>query len=424
MSLTAILTLAAGSALSAYSGGTGDPNTPYQIANVADFQQLSATPTDWNKSFILTANIDLTGLTFTKAPIAPDTSTSSGFQGTPFTGVFDGNGHIISNLTITAYASDYIGLFGYVGTSGKIRNLGVENVNIAGRFDVGGLVGENYLSTITDCYATGSVSGTDTVGGLVGGIHYLGMVTRCYATGSVSGNYEVGGLVGYNYDSGTVTYCYATGSVSGTGQYSSAIGGLVGYNYSSCKVTNCYATGSVSGTGQNFGGLVGLNYCPITNCYATGAVSGGSNVGGLVGKNSGWLTACYWDTQTSGKSFGVGYNTSTQIYIGVTGKTTAKMKTKSTFTFYDYPWSSGWNFTAIWAICEGTNYPRLLWSIPAADLVCPDGVNFADYSFFAERWQDTNCAANNDCDGTDLDVSGAIDWKDMMIFCQHWLEGI
>ena len=94
--------------------------------------------------------------------------------------------------------------------------------------------------------------------------------------------------------------------------------------------------------------------------------------------------------------------------------TDAQMKQQSSFV--------GWDFTTIWAICEGTNYPRLLWSIPAADLVCPDGVNFADYSFFAERWMNTNCASNDNCDGTDFDFSGTVDTADLKIFCNDWLQ--
>jgi hypothetical protein len=57
------------------------------------------------------------------------------------------------------------------------------------------------------------------------------------------------------------------------------------------------------------------------------------------------------------------------------------------------------------------------------DFVCPDGVDFADYSFFAERWLNTNCASNNNCDGADLDLSGTVDIADLEILCDHWLKG-
>jgi pimeloyl-ACP methyl ester carboxylesterase len=181
----------------AYSGGNGSAGNPYKITNVANFQQLSATPTDWNKFFILTANINLTGLTFTQAPIAPG-------QGTPFTGVFDGNGHTIFNLSIGGYPHSYVGLFGYIGTGGQVRNMGLENVSVDGSDYVGELVGKNG-GTLTSCYATGSVIGDFNIGGLVGYNEY-GSITDCYATGTVGGYDSVGGLVGWNNDS--LTSCF------------------------------------------------------------------------------------------------------------------------------------------------------------------------------------------------------------------------
>ena len=92
------------------------------------------------------------------------------------------------------------------------------------------------------------------------------------------------------------------------------------------------------------------------------------------------------------------------------------MKQQASFT--------NWDFSDVWAICETTNYPRLRWSIPAADFACPDGVSFIDYTFFAERWLDTNCASSNNCDGTDFDSSGTVDIDDLKVFCNYWLEGI
>jgi hypothetical protein len=366
-----------------YPGGSGTPEDPYQIADANDLLALAGTTTDYDKCFILTADIDLQGQVFTTAVIAPDTSTEWDFQGTPFTGIFDGNGHVISYLTITASATNYIGLFGYV-SGGEIRNLGIENANIEGYYFVGGLVGVN-AGTLTACYATGSVSGTgEYVGGLVGGNG--GTLTGCYATASVSGWDYVGGLVGYN-ESGSITSCYATGSVSGN-YY---VGGLVGYNY----------------------------YGTLTTCYATGWVTGGYDVGGLVGYNdSGTVTACFWDTETSGTSDGVG-NVDPDP-AGAMGKNTVDMKTLSTFT------SAGWDFDNIWAICEGMNYPKLSWQIPpVGDFTCPDGVDFIDFAIFANAWLSDPTQVNWDlrCDIAEPPDS-VIDILDLAIFAQHWLEGL
>ena len=183
----------------AYSGGSGEPNNPYQISNVSDWNDLMHTSSDWNKYFIMTADVNLYGVTLT--PVGNDS--------TQFTGVFDGNDNIISNAVINQPGSWYVGLFGYVGSGGQIRNLGVENVNITGRDFVGGLVGWNE-GTLTSCYVTGLVTGTGTVnpciGGLVG-VNYSGSLTACYATGSVSGTHNVGGLVGGS-DYGTLIDCF------------------------------------------------------------------------------------------------------------------------------------------------------------------------------------------------------------------------
>jgi hypothetical protein len=93
------------------------------------------------------------------------------------------------------------------------------------------------------------------------------------------------------------------------------------------------------------------------------------------------------------------------------------MQTESTFT------DAGWDFVNIWDICEGTNYPKLVWQIPPGDFLCPDGVNLFDYSFFASLWAEDNCAASNDCDGRDLDLLGSVDIKDLRIFADNWLKG-
>ena len=444
------------------NSNTGTPDDPYRIATKADLLTMAADTSYYSKCFILMADIDLAGQVFTTAIVAPDTSTSSSFQGT-----FDGNDHKITNFTINGGSNnDFLGLFGQIGNGGLVKNLGIENFtvssslisyNIGGLSGgnsgniiacysagvvsgssnsqyVGGLVGSNSSGTITACHAIGAVSGSQYVGGLVGYNNSGGSIINCYSTGAVSGSQYVGGLVGSN-SSGTITACYATGTVSGP-QY---VGGLVG-NSISGTITACYATGAVSGSSNSYcvGGLVGGNGLgSINNCYSTGVVSGSYGVGGLVGRNikdRGSISNCYSTGAVSGSSdVGglVGYNNAASIISNSfwdmetssqptsaagTGLSTLQMKQQASFI--------GWDFTTLWAICDGTNYPRLQWQIPAGDFVCPDGVNFADYSFFAEHWLDTNCAANNNCNGTDLDVSDSVDWTDMMIFCQHWLEGI
>lgn len=103
---------------------------------MANWQELMTTAADWGSYFILTADVDLGGLSLTRV----------GDIYREFTGIFDGNNNIISNAVINLPSTVDIGLFGYVGRGGQIHNLGVKNVNITGFSIVGGLVGENHGS--------------------------------------------------------------------------------------------------------------------------------------------------------------------------------------------------------------------------------------------------------------------------------------
>ena len=375
---------------------------PYLIEDFFDFEAFAHRTKYWASGVHTRMTCDLNlaydpnmvPITYTTAVIAPYTNNSSyPYQDNPFKGIFDGDGHVISNLTIdTAGAdNDYLGLFGQIdGSNAEVKNLGLENVIITGGIDsdyLGGLCGSN-SGTISNCYSTGSVTGDDRLGGLCGlnwalvnsegTVYYTGTITNCYSTGSVSGDYYLGGLCGYNYSTitncystssvsgdnwlgglcgsnslwwvdmgpdyyGTITNCYSTGSVSGDDY----LGGLCGYN--EAHISNCYSTGSVIGD-DRVGGLCGYNlYATITNCYATGLVTGGSALGGLCGyNNQSTIANCFWDTQTSGIS----------ISDGGTGKTTLEMQTESTFT------NAGWDFDpydgdpADWFMA---GYPQLIW---------------------------------------------------------------
>jgi hypothetical protein len=282
-----------------YSGGSGDLNDPYQIANVADLLTLSADANDYNKCFIMTADIDLDpnlpgGKVFTTAVISPDTDNSnSGFQGVSFNGIFDGANYTIANLTIDTNGSgkDYLGLFGNVVGS-ELKNLSLENVSITnGKVCLGGLVGYNY-GNISNCHLKGIVIGvgfSSFIGGMTG-YNFAGTISNCSTTSIVQGQryYAAGGLVGLNF-SGKIYSCFSTGDVYGD----STAGGLVGKTCTGTTVKNSYSTSNVNGTGT-LGGLIGYNEGIINSCFSTGTVSGSSSrLGGLVGENSGTISVCY-----------------------------------------------------------------------------------------------------------------------------------
>ncbi|MCO6179820.1 S-layer family protein [Ciceribacter sp. RN22] len=317
------------------------------VITVSNLHQLALMGADLTASYQLTADLD--------ASATASTATSRGIWGaagwqsvgdffTAFSGTFDGNGHTISNLTISASSATFVGLFG--GSEGTITNIGLVNADITGGSYVGGLIGIN-AGTVSNAYVTGSVSGSgDYVGGLVGYGGGPGTVSTSNSTASVSGGAGVGGLMGSNR--GGISNSYSTGSVTGT----SYVGGLVGYGDGG-TVSNSYATGSVSGTSY-VGGLMGFSTGTIRYSYATGSVNGsGDYVGGLVGGNAGTLTALYWDTVTSGRTTGVGVGSAT----GVTGLTTSQFQ--DTDYFYTLASAAGWDFETVWAPPSDGYYPEL-----------------------------------------------------------------
>jgi len=361
----------------------------------------------------------------------------------PFSGVFDGNNHKISNFSYESSEGSNIGLFGYVsGENAEIKNLGLIEPNIhveeAGYY-VGSLVGCLGDGIISGCYARGgSVSGRECIGGLVGdmrkasastvaycyssavvsgtyrdvgglmGRNNQGSVSRCYCTGSVSGGDYVGGLVGRNNE-GIVSECYSSSSVSG----GYCVGGLVAINHfdgfgTPGVVTNCYATGSVW-AGDYAAGLVANNYCSrISNCYSIGYVSGDGVGGGLVATTGGCLSAkciaSFWDKQTSKFPFG---------YQGIP-KTTVDMQTRSTFT------GAGWDFGSVWDMCDGMNYPRLAWQVrPVGDIACPDGVEMNDLGALVEQWLRPVLASDVAPEGGD----GMVNFVDWVFFANEWQTG-
>lgn len=202
------------------SEGNYTVNNEKGLKNLAELVNNGAT----DINITLTGDINLTG-----------EWTPIGNYEQKYTGTFDGNGKTITGLTIDQKETSFLGLIGYLGSGGKVQNLTLENVNLNGNWNVGGVVGYNNNGTVTACTASGSINGKERVGGIVG-CNYLGTVTACYNTSStVNGSYLIGGVVGQN-NKGIVTACYnASGSIYGE----VTVGGVVGDNYTG-TVTACY----------------------------------------------------------------------------------------------------------------------------------------------------------------------------------------
>ena len=228
------------------------------LMNVAEL--VNGGKTDIN--ITLDKNIDLTGKDWT--PIG--TSFDNSYKGT-----FDGGGHIITGLTVTTN-DQFVGLFGYLNRAGMVKNVVMEGIQITSNHMfgcTGGVVGYSW-GTIENCSVSGSVSGTDCVGGVVGS-QKAGSIIGCSSSATVKGKHYVGGVAGEKW--GTMTACYATGNVTLeiASQKNNFGGGVVGLNGGS-RVLACYATGNVTSTGSStgnvhIGGLFGDSYTTVTACY-------------------------------------------------------------------------------------------------------------------------------------------------------------
>ena len=230
------------------------------LINVAEL--VNGGKTDIN--ITLGKNIDLTGKGWT--PIG--TNYEKRYKGT-----FDGRGHAIKGLTVTTN-DQFVGLFGYLDKAGTVKNVVMEGIQITSNHvlmsgNTGGVVGYSW-GTIENCSVSGSVSGTNCVGGVVGS-QKAGSIIGCSSSAIVKGTRYVGGVAGEKW--GTMTACYATGNVTleiNSPQDLSG-GGVVGLNGGS-TVLACYATGNVNSKGSNtgnvhIGGLFGDNYTVVTACY-------------------------------------------------------------------------------------------------------------------------------------------------------------
>ena len=382
-----------------YSGGTGTENDPYLVATAAALQAIGANPADWDKHFMMTANIDLSAYDGQNgnpafniiAPVWASETDPDRRQGAlsveeppipPFTGTFDGNEHIIYNFSYTVTSGGYVGLFGRVGGEdrstwpptampGTIKNLGLENASVSAitSFGVnsyaGCLAGHiSYGSTISRCYVNGSVGGSYAVAGGLVGVSYGSTITNSYSN-IQAGGYTVGGIVGEN-NGGVISNCYSNADIG-----ADRAGGLVGGNDGG-TISNCYATGNIYDDpwgAEVHGGLVGYNSeGSIEYCYSTVHVSNATYAGGLVGSNSSGdlippsrYTGCFWNTDVNPLLSDAGGFPSGIDLFGVVGETTTNMQMRTTFT------SVGWDFAVetingeddIWTIDEGVAYPDL-----------------------------------------------------------------
>ena len=389
--------------------GDGTGSNPYVITNS---QELQAMKEDISANYILGNNIPASGTSSWNGGNGFSTVGSS----SPFTGSLDGQGYSVQGLHIDS-SNERIGLFSQTDGA-TIQNLALTNLDITGQKSVGGLIGVSDNSVVQNIDANGDITGTGdnvgmvigysyndvsdiTVSGTVQGTNYIGGVVGVHrgnmnnaqATTTVTGSQAVGGITGYAYQAGTLSNIDYDGSVEATVEWAGGISGAhYGGNLENATISGSVVSANGAGgitsifqggytesvkntaavTGQDFvggllgqlntgstlrdsvnhgdvdgdyavAGIVGGNDGSIETSYSTGLITGNNNVGGLVGRNpSGTTSNSYWDTQSSSQT----------TSAGGTGLTTNQMQGTNAETNM-----TGFDFTNTWRTTS--SYPEL-----------------------------------------------------------------
>lgn len=263
-----------------FAVGDGSQGAPYQIATAEELANLAKMVNDGKTNdgtyFELAADIDLDGKEWT--PI--------GTKDNQFAGKFSGNGKTIRNLTVGG--GDNSGLFAY--SSGEIKNLYLENIDIKTTLSAGGVCAFN-SGTIEGCgVLSGTIICSNPNGGQLGGIctENSGTISRCFSNAALNGANSAG-IVFVNRASGVVQDCYNTGTIEG----SSSASGINTNNYG--KIKTCLNLGAViaedriyeDGSCEIKGyGICGMNNygASVENCYNDSDVCPRELVGGFTNK--------------------------------------------------------------------------------------------------------------------------------------------
>lgn len=275
---------------------------------ISDATQLQDMGNDLSGKYVLAIDIDATdsenwdnGRGY--APVGDDASA--------FSGVLEGLGHQVDKLSINRPTTDNVGLFGITDGS-VIQNIGLTNLNVIGRDNVGGMAGVNN-----------------------------GSISNAYVTGTIAAVNNAGGLAGVN--DGTISNAYATSSINATG---SVAGGLAGSLGSTGSISNTYASGAVTG-GSVVGGLVGESAGTISNTYASGLVTGTSTSGLVASVTDGLVDSSYWNIDSTGQA----------TSADGTGLSTAAMHDVNSFSGWDIDNQGGTG--TVWRIYQGQTSPLL-----------------------------------------------------------------
>ena len=301
----------------------GEGDIAYSV--IQNIHQLQAVNQKLDGHYILGNDIDAR-VTSTWSSGDGQGFESLGSTDQAFTGVMNGLGYQISDVFMLNEGKDQVGLIGV--NKGAVKNVGVTDIQVTGRNDVGGLVGKNQ-GLLEGVYSTGEVRGQSKVGGLIGNNEQI--LQAVYSKAKVNGQDQVGGLIGLN--NADIQDVYSTGNVSGQSQ----IGGLIGQQ--------------------------GIN-STVKNAFTMGRVEGVTQTGAVVGHNAGTVTTTYWDKEQNTAGIGQGTDETK-------GLTTDEMRSADSFLFLDENSKLG-GTSAVWRIYEGKTIPFLRQFLIKIDLGLKD----------------------------------------------------
>ncbi len=234
-----------------FASGYGTQANPYKIKNWSHLQNINYNSDTLSNGYYYALKNNLNSSSSGYRTYA--SSSANGGKGwnpiggsTSFDGVFDGNGKKIDKLYISRDSNnaEAKALFDSIAENGVVKNLALTNVTLSGGENIGPIASRNN-GTISNSYATGTVSGTKNVGGLVATNGASGRIENSYSMVSVKAQNQVGGLIGLSFG-GTISNSYAAGTVSGTND----VGGLLGLDlYENTKIIKSYW--DIDTTGQN-----------------------------------------------------------------------------------------------------------------------------------------------------------------------------
>jgi len=286
------------------NGGSGDAENPYMIFSVGQLDCLAYRPDLWDRSFRLANALNLKGRVYNRAILGHGDAPAGQFNGT-----FDGDGHLIKNVTIEGAAGDgtiveLLAFFGKTGPQAQIIDLGLMNVSLTG---------------------TGSPS---CIAGMLCGDNG-GIIKRCFSRGTIRSTGEFGGFVGRN--TGVIEDCYAQGSVEDMLRS----GGGIPY------VPAGFVARNISGT--------------IDTCYSTCLIRPDTGAGLVASNEEGVVERCVWDVEVSGVSTSAAGN----------GLETQELMSRTVLQ------SNGWGGNPNWILDDGKDYPRLIWEGTPGNAIPP-----------------------------------------------------